>query len=71
MAVNQSLTLLQVSQNIAENTSQVRLLWQSTQTGSSYNDYLRTAKFYISINGGTEEATAGRSQEEREKKRRG
>lgn len=53
MAVNQSLTLLQVSQNIAENTSQVRLLWQSTQTGDSYNSYLCPAKFWIRVNGGS------------------
>lgn len=52
MAVNQSLTLLQVSQNIAENTSQVRLLWQSTQTGDSYNAYLCPAKFWVRVNSG-------------------
>lgn len=53
MAVNQSLTLLQVSQNIAENTSRVRILWQSTQTGASYNDYTRTATWWLRVNGGT------------------
>ena len=52
MAVNQSLTLTQVSQNIIENTSQVRLLWLSTQTGSSYNGYEKTAKYWVRVNGG-------------------
>ena len=54
MAVSQSLTLTQVSQSIEENTSQVRILWKSTQTDASYNDYKRTAKYYVSINGGAE-----------------
>ena len=48
MAVNQSLTLTLVSQNIEENTSKVRVLWQSTQTGGSYNMTSRTAKYYLS-----------------------
>ena len=56
MAVSQSLTLTKVanSTNVANNTSQVRILWQSTQTGESWNGYTRTAKYWISINGGTE-----------------
>lgn len=56
MAVSQSLSVTEVigSVNNTANTSQVRILWQSTQTGSSYNDYTRTAKYYISINGGAE-----------------
>ena len=52
MAVNQNLTLLQVSQNVAQNTSQVRILWQSTQTGSSYNANLCPAKFWVRVNNG-------------------
>lgn len=52
MAVYQSLTLSQISQNIQNNTSQVRLLWESTQTGASHNDNSRTAYYYIYINGG-------------------
>lgn len=51
MAVYQSLSLSQVSQNLEENTSQVRILWQSTQSGSSYNMVERTANYRISVNG--------------------
>lgn len=54
MAVNQTLTVTEVSTDTAANTSKVRILWTSTQTGESYNGYTRTAKYYISINGGTE-----------------
>ena len=56
MAVNQTLTLTEVSGsvNTSANTSQVRILWQSTQTGESWNGYTRTAKYYVSINGGAE-----------------
>ena len=52
MAVYQNLTLSQISQNIQNNTSQVRILWESTQTGASHNDNSRTAYYYIYINGG-------------------
>ena len=55
MAVSQSLTLTQVSQNQASNSSVVRILWKSSQTGDSWNGYTRTAKYYVSINGGAEE----------------
>lgn len=54
MAVSQSLTLTQVSQSVVGNSSQVRILWTSTQTGESYNIYKRTAKYYVSVNGGAE-----------------
>lgn len=54
MAVSQSLTLTQAGQSVANNTTQVRILWKSTQSGASYNAYTRTAKYYISINGGAE-----------------
>lgn len=54
MAVSQSLTLTQTGQSVANNTSTVRILWKSTQSGQSYNNYTRTAKYYISINGGAE-----------------
>lgn len=54
MAVSQSLTLTQVSQSVEGNSSQVRILWTSTQSGESYNLYNRTAKYYVSINGGAE-----------------
>ena len=56
MSVTQTLTLTEVSGsvNTSANTSKVRILWQSTQTGNSHNDYTRTAKYYVSINGGSE-----------------
>lgn len=54
MAVKQTLNLTQSGQSVANNTTQVRILWQSTQTSGSYNNYTRTAKYYISINGGAE-----------------
>ncbi len=54
MGVSQSLTLTQSSQNVAANTSTVRILWKSTQTGESHNLYTRTAKYYVSVNGGSE-----------------
>lgn len=54
MAVSQSLTLTEVanSQSVANNTSKVRILWTSTQTGASHNLNTRTAYYYVSINGG-------------------
>lgn len=55
MAVSQSLTLTQAGQSVVNNYSQVRILWKSTQSGASYNANTRTAKYYISINGGAEE----------------
>lgn len=55
MAVYQSLSLSQVSQNLEENTSQVRILWQSTQSGSSYNMVEHTAHYWISVNGQPEQ----------------
>ena len=56
MAVTQALSLTEVagSVNTSNNTSKVRILWQSTQTGESWNGYTRTAKYYVSINGGAE-----------------
>lgn len=56
MAVSQTLTVTEVagSVNTATNTSKVRILWSSTQTGESWNGYTRTAKYFISINGGAE-----------------
>lgn len=56
MAVYQSLSLTQISQDIHSNTSQVRLQWQSTQTGGSFNDTVRTATCWVSVNGGTEQS---------------
>lgn len=56
MAVSQTLTVTEVanSTNMSANTSKVRILWQSTQSGDSWNGYTRTAKYYISINGEAE-----------------
>lgn len=56
MAVSQSLSVTEVagSVNNSANTSKVRILWQSTQTGDSWNGYTRIAKYYVSINGGAE-----------------
>jgi hypothetical protein len=51
MAVTQNLSLTQLSQNIAGNSSQVQVRWTSTQTGTSYNMTERTAYLYYSING--------------------
>ena len=54
MSVFQTLTLEQVGQSIANNTSKVRIKWTSQQTGSSYNDAPGDkAYYYITINGGT------------------
>lgn len=56
MAVSQSLSVTEVanSMSVADNTTQVNIKWTSTQTGESYNDYTRTAYYWISINGGEE-----------------
>lgn len=54
MAVSQKLTLELTYQNVNLNMSSVEFIWTSTQTGESYNDYTRTAKYYVSINGGAE-----------------
>lgn len=58
MAVSQTLSVKEVanSQNISANNSKVRILWQSTQTGSSWNGYTKSATYYVSINGGAETA---------------
>jgi hypothetical protein len=54
MSVFQTLTLEQVGQSIANNTSKVRVKWTSQQTGSSYNDAPGDkAYYYITLNGGT------------------
>lgn len=54
MAVYQSLSVRQISQSIENNSTQVRILWQSTQTGGTYNLVQREAKYYISCNGAPE-----------------
>lgn len=56
MSVSQTLSVTEVSGsvNTSANTSKVRILWKSTQSGESWNGYTRTAKYYVSINGGAE-----------------
>ena len=54
MAVSQSLTLTESNVVASANTSKVHILWKSTQSGDSWNGYTRTAKYYVSINGGAE-----------------
>lgn len=56
MAVKQVLTLEQVSQDIVENKSRVRILWTSTQTGGSINKYDPQTKYWVVINGVEPEA---------------
>ena len=56
MAVEQTLTVTEVadSQSIANNTSKVRIVWKSVQSGASYNNYSRTAYYWITLPDGTE-----------------
>lgn len=56
MAVSQSLTVTEVPGMVSypDNTSMVRIQWTSTQSGQSWNGYNRTARYYVSINGGAE-----------------
>ena len=54
MSVSQTLDVSETSYSIADNTSKVRIIWKSTQSGSSYNGFTRTAYYYYSINGGSE-----------------
>ena len=56
MSVSQSLTVTQVSgsQDVANNTSKVRIVWVSTQTGESYNNYTKTAYYWITTPDGVE-----------------
>ena len=54
MEVSQNLTVTQKSRDFAGNFSKVRIRWTSTQNGSSWNGYNRTAYYYVSVNGGAE-----------------
>ena len=54
MGVSQSLWLSETGYDIASNTSTVRIVWSSTQSGGSFNSYERIAKYWVSINGGDE-----------------
>ena len=53
MAVNQNLTITQVSQSIANRTSTIRILWTTTQTGTSYNNYSKDGTCSVYLNGST------------------
>lgn len=55
MAVSQTLKLYQGTQSPEANTSKLRILWKSTQSGESYNNYTKTAYYYVSVNGGAEQ----------------
>ena len=56
MAIIQSLSLTESNVNVLNNTSDVRILWQSTQTEvSGDSGYRAQAKYYVSINDGEEE----------------
>ena len=54
MATTQLLTLTQVSQSAQNNTSRVRILWTTTQTGGSYNNVEKVGYYWVSVNGGAE-----------------
>lgn len=56
MAVTHTLSVTNVPNSVdtVNNTSQVKILWQSTQTGESYNLNVKTAKYWITINYGDE-----------------
>jgi hypothetical protein len=54
MGVSQNLTVTQKSRDFAGNFSKVGIKWISTQSGSSWNGYNRTAYYYVSVNGGAE-----------------
>ena len=54
MSVSQTLDVSEISYSVADNTSKVRIIWKSTQSGTSYNGFTRTAYYYYSVNGGSE-----------------
>ncbi len=58
MAVYQSITLTDLGQDPVANTSQVRILWQSTQTGGSFNETARSARYTLWVNGAEVKTTA-------------
>ena len=55
MSVSQTLKLYQGAQDAAANTSELRILWRSSQSGDSHNNNTRTANYWVSVNGGTEQ----------------
>ena len=57
MAVYNSLTLEEVSYSVENNTSEVRMLWTSTQTGQSHNLNTRTGYYVFNGSSGSVEYT--------------
>lgn len=57
MAVSNSLTLEEVSYSVENNTSEVRMLWTSTQTGQSHNLNTRTGYYVFNGTNGSVEYT--------------
>ena len=55
MAVSQTLKLYQGVQDAVANTSKLRILWKSSQSGESHNNNTRTANYWVSVNGGAEQ----------------
>ena len=51
MGVSQTLSVTKVSQSQSENTSDIRIVWKSTQSGSSYNNNLNTGWYNVTVNG--------------------
>lgn len=58
MAVLQNISLSITGQSIENNTSTVRILWQSSQTGSSGSSESCSGRCYISVNHGPEQEYA-------------
>lgn len=57
MAVYNNLTLTEVSYSVENNTSEVRMLWTSTQTGQSYNANSRTGYYVFNGSSGSVQYT--------------
>lgn len=54
MSVSQSLSVTETSYDASSNSSKVKIVWKSTQSGQSYRDYKTTGYYWISKNGGSE-----------------
>lgn len=54
MAVTQTLSLIETAVDNVNNKSTVRMVWQSTQTGESWNGYERIATYWIKYPNGNE-----------------
>ena len=51
MAVYQTLSITQLSQDQEKNCSKIRIVWKSTQTGASYNMVEATGTYTVYVNG--------------------